>query len=52
MSEIDIEKLKDIIGNIVRNCVDTTIIGHYPYLRHQCSEAYIEEYIEDIKAGR
>jgi len=49
MSEIDIEKLKNLIENIVRNCVDTTDVGD-PYLRHSCSDAFIEEYIEDIKA--
>ena len=49
MSEIDIEKLKNLIENIVRNCVDTTDAGD-PYLRHQCSEAFIEEYIEELKA--
>ena len=49
MSEIDIGKLKDLIENIVRNCVDTTDVGD-PYLRHQCSDAFIEEYIGEVKA--
>ena len=49
MSEIDIEKLKNLIENIVRNCVDTTNVGD-PYLRHPCSDAFIGEYVEEAKA--
>ena len=38
-----------LIENIIRNCVETTIIGHYPYLKHKCSDAFIKEYIEKEK---
>ena len=50
MNEIDIERLKNLIEKIVRNCVDTTDVGD-PYLRHQCSDAFIEEYVEEVKAN-
>ena len=47
MSETEKKALETLIENIVRNCVETTIIGHYPYLKHKCSDTFIKEYIEE-----
>ena len=47
MIETEKEALKTLIENIIKNCVETTIIGHYPYLKHKCSNAFIKEYIEE-----
>ena len=43
------EALKTLIENIVRNCVETTVIGHYPYVRHKCLDTFIEEYMKENK---
>ena len=49
MGETEKKVLETLIENIIKNCVETTIIGHYPYLHHQCSDVYIKEYIEERK---
>ena len=50
MNELQMKEsveLKELVYKIVNNCVETTIIGHYPYLRAPCLHAFIEEYLEE-----